>query len=232
MQCEAITKAGTQCSRKAVSGTLFCTQHKNYTGALASGNINISAEPQQQKKTIVEVKEVKETKSPVVQEIENTDIPKLYSDLDGKLDLDTINDVLLDSNLTIDNNPDNNDILDDEDLTNQFVGSGPVMILLPVGEDPATINKVLFYDAEWTSITVGEIIESVIAEYGMPITTELNELKTKAIELGEEDILEDYNDLDSSEYLYELNTQTVLFVGLEKVSDTHAIYKLDLDWVD
>lgn len=29
-QCQAITKKGTQCKRKAVAGSIYCWQHKNY----------------------------------------------------------------------------------------------------------------------------------------------------------------------------------------------------------
>ena len=44
MQCQATTKSGTQCSRKALPNSNYCWQHQNYNGNIAN-NTNLNQNP-------------------------------------------------------------------------------------------------------------------------------------------------------------------------------------------
>jgi hypothetical protein len=251
MQCLAITASTkAQCKRKATPGSQFCSQHKNYSGPLATGNINVVAGAPEAKidlttplsisvissKPEINISPKSEIKSEIK---EGKEMYGTYLELDGvadgtidgELEIELFEDV----DVTIDGNIDISPTLEDDELMEQVVGKGGIMILLPVGEDPVAIQKVLYYDQHWIQITMSQILLDIIAEYNVDATTELAELETKAIELGEDEILGSLIELKDDKEgdtikLYELNFGYISFKGFEEIES--GIYKVLLDFID
>jgi hypothetical protein len=239
MQCQAITASTkAQCKRKGAQGSNFCTQHKSYTGALASntvGNINalsgVSIVPNINITQPLIIEEVEDVKEPVeVKEGKNnTGLEQIYLDLDGYLDTNLFEDV----DLVIDD-PDNSSTLEDDELLESVVGKGGVLLLIPVGRDPITIDKTIYFDSSWTIITLDSILETIVAEYGGEVTNELKQLEKIATE-SDDEILEEYQELkddkgDETILLYDLNLGLVRFTGIEEIRK--GTYRVLLDYLE
>jgi hypothetical protein len=239
MQCQAITASTkAQCKRKGAQDSNFCTQHKSYTGALASntvGNINsisgVSIIPNINIAQPLVIEEVKEIKEPVeVKEVKNnTGYEQIYLDLNGYLDIDLFDDV----DLVIDD-PDNSSTLEDDELLESVVGQGGIILLIPVGRDPITIDKSIYFDPSWAVITLDSILETIVAEYNGAVTNELDQLE-KIATASDDEILEEYQELrddkgDETILLYDLNLGLVRFTGIEEVRK--GTYRVLLDYIE
>ena len=245
MQCQAITASTkAQCKRKGAQGSNFCTQHKNYTDTLASntvGNINaisgVSIVPNINIaqpliiEEVEEVKEVKEVKEPVeLKEVKNnTGLEQIYLNLNGYLDIDLFEDV----DLVIDD-PDNSSTLEDDELLESVVGKGGVLLLIPIGRDPITLDKSIYFDDSWKVITLDNVLETIVSEYNGAVTNELTQLEKIATNSNDE-ILEEYQELkddkgDETILLYDLNLGLVRFTGIEEVRK--GTYRVLLDYLE